>query len=457
MWKGACAGIAAIVLLGAGNVKAGDTHEFQKDFQVGPLKISVQGKSGMEIGAPAAPAADYWLGVDVLPGAGTAAVATGIGRTRGRHSDPRRRTESPAAKAGLRHDDVLWKAGGKILASPEDLIQAVNAGKDKKLALELIRGGKKVTVSVQPEQRPAPREGKGGRRLGRRGRFASLARFPRPRDARRRFADADPRLRPGSDLAARTPALCGPARQRDGDHHQARPRAGQDRGPRGGQEMGNHGKGGSISSPRDVRPYVDQMRGPAPWRGMVAGKAGMGFGGPWMGGPMPGPGMMRSSASAKAVGRHEPADRRHAEIARAPTAEGCSARPTAAREIQGSACARSIRPDLRNQSGFQPNPLPPSPPPRRGSGGGFFMTANRHTSRGQVRRLNPGDRFCVLLLTADCRHFPNSTPAALRHMTKRSWTPGPSPAAASRRAASGGLAPTAASAICRPAAGSRLV
>ncbi len=67
MWKGVCAAVAAIVLLGTGRTRAGDTQEFQKDFQVGPLKISVQGKSGVEIGTPPAAADDYWLGVVCSP------------------------------------------------------------------------------------------------------------------------------------------------------------------------------------------------------------------------------------------------------------------------------------------------------------------------------------------------------------------------------------------------------
>ena len=50
---------------------------------------------------------------------------------------------------------MLWKADGKVLTGPEDLLKAVNAAKSKKLALELIREGKKVTVNVQPgKKRP---------------------------------------------------------------------------------------------------------------------------------------------------------------------------------------------------------------------------------------------------------------------------------------------------------------
>jgi PDZ domain-containing protein len=62
--------------------------------------------------------------------------------------------ESPAAKAGLEKYDVLVQAGDRTLSKVQDLIDEVDAVKDGKLAVELIRKGKKETVEVTPEKRP---------------------------------------------------------------------------------------------------------------------------------------------------------------------------------------------------------------------------------------------------------------------------------------------------------------
>ncbi len=63
--------------------------------------------------------------------------------------------KSPAEKAGLKEYDVLLKAGGAILASPADLIAAAEKAKDKPLAVELIRGGKRQTLAITPIPRSA--------------------------------------------------------------------------------------------------------------------------------------------------------------------------------------------------------------------------------------------------------------------------------------------------------------
>ncbi len=66
--------------------------------------------------------------------------------------------DSPAAKAGIQEHDVLLKAGDKTLGQIPDLIEAVDAVKDTKLSLELIRAGQTLSVEVQPQKRPANTE-----------------------------------------------------------------------------------------------------------------------------------------------------------------------------------------------------------------------------------------------------------------------------------------------------------
>lgn len=62
--------------------------------------------------------------------------------------------DSPAAKAGLKEDDVVVAVDGKQLEEPSDLLEAVAAAGEKKLKLEIVRGGEKKTIEVTPAPRP---------------------------------------------------------------------------------------------------------------------------------------------------------------------------------------------------------------------------------------------------------------------------------------------------------------
>ena len=293
MWKGACAGFAAIVLLGIGNARAGDTQEFQKDFQVGPLKISVQGKSGVEVGTvAAAEAGDYWLGVACFPVPEALRSQLGLAEHEGgiliRDVVP----ESPAAKAGIRRDDVLMKVNGKPLTNPEDLIKVVNAGKDKKLALELIRAGKKVSVSVQPEKRPEHMKGRAEGGWGDSADLQALQGFldhVMPSEGGPlQFHVFGPGaiLPPGAPLYPDLPDKVTVTITKHGrEPAKIAVHEGDKKWEITEKEL--------DKLPKDVRSYVDQMFAPAS-RGMISGRAGMGFGGSWTAAPGPGPGMIRS-------------------------------------------------------------------------------------------------------------------------------------------------------------------
>ncbi len=67
--------------------------------------------------------------------------------------------DSPAAKAGIAQYDILLRAGGKPLTDPRDLLTAVEAAKETKLKIDLIRGGKPRTIEATPAKRPAPTAG----------------------------------------------------------------------------------------------------------------------------------------------------------------------------------------------------------------------------------------------------------------------------------------------------------
>ncbi len=63
-------------------------------------------------------------------------------------------SDSPADKAGVRPCDVLVAADGEALKSIEDLVQGIEAAKDKELSLELIRGGERKRLEAKPARRP---------------------------------------------------------------------------------------------------------------------------------------------------------------------------------------------------------------------------------------------------------------------------------------------------------------
>jgi hypothetical protein len=96
---------------------------------------------------------DYWIGLNCRPAQdalraqldlpdGTGLVVEMVG------------PDGPAAAAGVERFDVLVNADGKPLKTLQDLIDAVDAAKEKELKLELRRGGKPVELTVKPAKRP---------------------------------------------------------------------------------------------------------------------------------------------------------------------------------------------------------------------------------------------------------------------------------------------------------------
>jgi len=61
--------------------------------------------------------------------------------------------KSAADKAGLKRHDILTKAGDKVLKDTGDLRAAIAGTGGEKIALELLRGGAKKTVSIVPQER----------------------------------------------------------------------------------------------------------------------------------------------------------------------------------------------------------------------------------------------------------------------------------------------------------------
>jgi membrane-associated protease RseP (regulator of RpoE activity) len=65
---------------------------------------------------------------------------------------------SPAAKQGVKINDVLVSADGKMLANGQKLQESVQHAAESPVVLELLRGGVTLRITVTPEQDPTPTE-----------------------------------------------------------------------------------------------------------------------------------------------------------------------------------------------------------------------------------------------------------------------------------------------------------
>jgi hypothetical protein len=94
---------------------------------------------------------EYWIGVYAVPV--EAALKSHLG-IEDRLIVQQVIADSPAKKAGIQNHDVLLKYGDSSITTVEDLIKAVGKSKGKETSLELIRGGKKMSINVTAEKRP---------------------------------------------------------------------------------------------------------------------------------------------------------------------------------------------------------------------------------------------------------------------------------------------------------------
>ena len=61
---------------------------------------------------------------------------------------------SPAAKSGIKANDIIVKAGDKYIKDPGDLAQCVGTAKETEVTLVVLRGGKETAIKVTPTKRP---------------------------------------------------------------------------------------------------------------------------------------------------------------------------------------------------------------------------------------------------------------------------------------------------------------
>lgn len=154
------AALAGTLLLGAGAVAHAEEQPEGSVVQIGkadegttPLHLKGNNTVNREVAVP-----KYWIGlagaaippdhllraqVDLPEGQGLL-VANVV-------------PDSPAAKAGIKQHDILLRANDSDLHEMQNLVEIVSqeGDKDGKISIEILRKGKKETVAVTPEERPA--------------------------------------------------------------------------------------------------------------------------------------------------------------------------------------------------------------------------------------------------------------------------------------------------------------
>jgi hypothetical protein len=101
---------------------------------------------------PARRVSDFWLGLECYPA--DAALRTQLGLEKQGLVVEQVVPDSPGDQGGIKPHDVLLKAGERSLVSVSDLVEAIDKAKATELSIDVLRGGKPITVKVTPEQRP---------------------------------------------------------------------------------------------------------------------------------------------------------------------------------------------------------------------------------------------------------------------------------------------------------------
>ncbi|MCE5269096.1 MAG: PDZ domain-containing protein [Planctomycetaceae bacterium] len=141
------AAAVAAVVIGAGAAIAAT----EQGVVTTTVTVTGDGNAFYKVAGPL-DAGQYWLGIECLPAPRPLRAQLNLSEKQGLlviAVVP----ESPAAKAGVKEHDVLVRVGDKPLGDVRDLVQAVEAAKETKLKIELIRGGKPQTVEATPRKR----------------------------------------------------------------------------------------------------------------------------------------------------------------------------------------------------------------------------------------------------------------------------------------------------------------
>ena len=98
--------------------------------------------------------ADYYIGVPVRPLEAALRAQLNVPEDRGLVVNEVM-PNSPAAKAGLKPDDILLAVGDSPLPNTETLVGRIQKSGGKPVELKILRDGEPMTITVTPEARPA--------------------------------------------------------------------------------------------------------------------------------------------------------------------------------------------------------------------------------------------------------------------------------------------------------------
>jgi hypothetical protein len=128
-----------------------ETPRFLAFYGTGTLAVSGMPEKGGQVSVNLG---EYWLGLFADPPSAALRSQLKLHENEGLLVESVQ-PKSPAAKAGIQQYDILLKGNEKTLSDVAGLIQLINQVKDGKLALDLLRAGKHVTLTVTPAKRPA--------------------------------------------------------------------------------------------------------------------------------------------------------------------------------------------------------------------------------------------------------------------------------------------------------------
>jgi hypothetical protein len=97
--------------------------------------------------------APFWIGAMCTPADETLRAQLGLAAHEGLVV-AQVMPDSPAGKAGLKQHDVIAKIGDDSPADVHALMKAVNDAGEKELKVEILRNGKRQTLTIKPAKRP---------------------------------------------------------------------------------------------------------------------------------------------------------------------------------------------------------------------------------------------------------------------------------------------------------------
>jgi len=147
--------LRSCIMCGAAFAALGAAAALAQPPDQGPERLRVELRAQPRITFLSGPSetGEYWLGVMCFPTEPALRSQLNLPEKQGMLV-VEVVSKSPAAKAGIARHDVLLRFGERTLGEPRDLVEAVEAAKETVQKIELVRGGKHLTIEATPAKRP---------------------------------------------------------------------------------------------------------------------------------------------------------------------------------------------------------------------------------------------------------------------------------------------------------------